>query len=314
MKILILAGGCGTRLWPHMNPPKPFFLKDGTHTLLQKTLLRFIKTYPAHDLVILTQKAFAAIAREQADAIAPEIHVLAEPEKRNTAPALLYALQHFEDEFFFVTPSDLLIAPENLFLEKLHFAKKNSETCSAVLFGIYPTSPNTDFGYIKCDPEKEISPVEKFLEKPSLSETKSYLESGNWLWNSGMLLFHRNAFFAELEKILKGPCPALSIDHAFLENFKNLCVMPLALSWSDVGTWDAVYEAYEKDESHNVIIGDVSLQNTKNSLILGESRPIKAIDVEDLLIVDSEEGLLVSRRQKPQSIPSKEFSMNSLSQ
>jgi len=116
MKILILAGGRGSRLWPLVNPPKQFSLKSGKHSLLQKILLRFLKGFDPSDLVILTQKEFAPLAREQADAIAKEIQILPELEGRNTAPALLHALEHYDDDSFFVAPSDHLISPEQKLL------------------------------------------------------------------------------------------------------------------------------------------------------------------------------------------------------
>ncbi|NGX26952.1 MAG: hypothetical protein K940chlam6_00879, partial [Chlamydiae bacterium] len=160
--------------------------------------------------------------------------------------------------------------------------------------------PNTGFGYIQCDLEKEISSVEQFVEKPSLAKAKSFLENGDWLWNSGMLFFQKKPFLQEVEKILVGECPPISIDHAFLEQFKNLKVIPLALSWSDVGTWDRVYDTYEKDEQNNVCMGNSEAIRTKNSLIMASGRPLKVIDVENLMIIDAEEGLLITKRNTSQ--------------
>ncbi|MDN3507248.1 MAG: sugar phosphate nucleotidyltransferase [Simkaniaceae bacterium] len=289
MKILILAGGRGTRLWPLVDPPKQFALGDGQHTLLQKTLLRFLKGYEPSDLVILTQKEFVPLAREQADSIADGIQILPEIEGRDTAPALLHALEHFDDDAFFVTPSDHIIAPEQKLLDAVELAK--AQEASAVLFGIYPSSPNTQYGYIV----HEESNVTSFIEKPNSERAMALLEKGNVLWNSGMLFFHRKAFLAEVERVLSGSCPALSIDRAFLEHFAGLKVLPLALSWSDVGTWESIYQAQQKDENGNVCMGNAQVEETKNSLIVASDRPVRALGVEDLVIVDGAEGLLIAK-------------------
>lgn len=299
MKILILAGGRGTRLWPLVDPPKQFALGDGTHSLLQKTLLRFLKGYNPSDLVILTQKDFVPLARDQADAIASGIQILPEIEGRDTAPALLHALEHFDDDSFFVAPSDHIIAPEQKLLDAIELAK--SQEASAVLFGIYPSSPNTQYGYI----EHEESIVTNFIEKPDVEEATTLLERGNVLWNSGMLFFQRERFLSEVERVLNSPCPALSIDRAFLEHFAGLKVIPLALSWSDVGTWDGLYEALPKDELGNASFGNVEMIETKNSLILGSDHPLKVVGVENLAIVATSEGLLVADKTKINNSPSK---------
>jgi len=302
MKILILAGGKGSRLWPLINPPKQFSLKSGKHSLLQKTLLRFLKAYEPSDLVILTQKEFAPLAREQADVIAKEIQILPEPEGRNTAPALLHALEHYDDDSFFVAPSDHLISPEQKLLDAIELAE--SQDAPGVLFGIYPNSPNPNFGYIQCQVDEEVSDVEQFIEKPSDEQAVRLLEQGNVLWNSGMLFFQREPFLKEVQKMLTGPCPAISIDHAFLERIHGLKVIPLALSWSDVGTWDALYEVLPKDEHGNASFGNVEMTETKNSLIVASDRPLKVVGVENLAIIETSEGLLIADKTKTNKIPS----------
>lgn len=305
MKILILAGGKGSRLWPLTDPPKQFFLRDDSFSLFQKTLLRFLPVFPPEDIIVLTQERFLSLAQNQIASLSINISCLTEAEGRNTAPALLSALEKIEGELFFVAPSDQILAPEKLFLEKLVFAKKHCHQCSAVLFGIYPTMPHPGFGYIECNPQEDLSPVSRFVEKPSYEQAREFLNRGNWLWNSGMLLLNKEAFLAELfyhhPEYLKH-CPSLSLDVAFLESFRNLKVVPLALSWSDMGSWDAVYDAYQKDENNNVCMGKTQLLGTKNSLVFSTHRQIKVIDGEDLLIAESEQGVVIIKRGSSQKL------------
>jgi len=296
MKILILAGGNGTRLWPMTSPPKQYALQDGNLSLLQKTILRFLKGYETKDLVILTQKNQMPLARKQADEVASGIHILAEAEPQNTAPALLHALDEIDDDLFLVAPSDHIIAPEDRFLRALETAKLESRDASAILFGIVPTNPNTQYGYIQCSPGRELSNVEAFIEKPPLENAMAYLESKRFLWNSGMLLFHREPFMDELQKHPAFSYSGLSIDHAFLESFENLKVLPLHLSWSDVGSWEGIYNAYGKDENGNVVIGAAELVDTKNSLVISKSRPVKVSGLDGVIAIESSEGVYMAHR------------------
>ncbi|NGX37241.1 MAG: Mannose-1-phosphate guanylyltransferase RfbM [Chlamydiae bacterium] len=321
MKIIILAGGLGTRLWPHSQSPKQFSITEGGHSLLQKTLLRFLKHCNPEDLVIVTQDHFLQEAITQAKEIEESLEkrVIAEPEKKNTAPATLFALKWMEKQgetpsTFLVSPSDHLISPESLFLEKIQEAQQLSLERHHILFGAFPTHPHPGYGYITCDPEKNISDVESFIEKPILSKAQSLLETGKCLWNTGIVLFHRETFFKDLkqhqpemfeayETDTFRAYPNLSLDHAFHEHFNHLKVIPLPLSWSDVGSWEGIYEAFEKDAHQNVKIGNIVDLQTKGCFILGDKRKIAAIDLEDLIIVDTKEALLIAKRGSTQKIP-----------
>ncbi len=301
MKIIVLAGGEANRLWPLNAPPKQFSPLLGVETLFQKTLKRFLKQYPAEDFVIVTQKKFLEMAILQAVEIEPalESRVIAEDKGQNTAPAILFALDWLDKreetpDLFLVTPSDHLIAPEQLLLEKITFAETFALEGSHILFGIFPTHPHTGYGYILCNTESEISPVDCFIEKPSLTKAKALLEEGSVLWNSGIFLFHRKTF-------LCANSPT-SIDHALLEHAQNLKVIPLAISWSDVGSWDEVYEVFGKDAEKNVHIGNVIDINSKNCLVYGGKRLIATVDLEDLHIIDTDEALLITKKGSGQKV------------
>ncbi len=301
MKIIVLAGGSGKRLWPLEHPPKQFSYFIGAETLFQKTLRRFLKAYPPEDFVIVTGAPFLHLAQAQAKEVheSLENRIIAENEARNTAPAILYALEWLQQrgeltETFLVTPSDHLVAPESEFLNKLPLGESAG---SHVLFGIFPTHPHTGYGYIVCEPTQDLSPVYRFVEKPPLELAQTLLENGNCLWNMGVFIFQTKPFLEQIQT-----SEPLSIDYALLESSQNLKVIPLHLSWSDVGSWDSVYEVFHKDEDRNVLIGDVSTINSKNCLIRGRVRPIAAIDLEDLIIVDGEEGLLIAKRGSAEKV------------
>lgn len=320
MKIIVLAGGSGSRLWPLDHPPKQFSHFIGEHTLFQKTLLRFLKAYQPKDFVIVTRDPFLNYARNQASEINKELgeRVILEKEAKNTAPALLFALKWLEergelDDYFVVTPSDHLIAPESLFLDKIKLAEKAAVDHFHVLFGIFPTHPHTGYGYVLCDPSHDISPVQSFVEKPPLELAQNLLDSGNCLWNMGVFLFQTKTFFNDLQNHQPEMALAfeagdfqslgsLSIDHALLEHSQKLKIIPLHLSWSDVGSWDSVYDLFRKDDDQNVKMGEVIAINSKNCLIIGETKPIAAIDLEDLIIVDGEEGILIAKRGSSEQV------------
>lgn len=317
MKIILLAGGLGTRLWPL--PAKQFLGFGGEYSLLQRTLLRFLKKYSSQDLVIVTLESFFDLARQQIEEICPSLkeRIIAEKEGKNTAAAILFALKWLEHEgeaftSFLISPTDHLISPESVLLEKIEMAKK-LEKRQHFLFGVFPTSPHVGYGYIECDFEHPLSKVTRFIEKPPLSLAEKFLQSGNFLWHTGICLFQKDLFFEELKQhqiemancYVEGnfdTCPFLSIDHAFLEHSQFLSVLSLPLSWSDIGSWDGLYDSLEKDRNENVKIGEVSDFNTQNCLIFSQKKLTVTFDVKDLIIVDTEHALLIAKRGSSQQI------------
>lgn len=325
MKIILLAGGSGHRLWPLSRPSfaKQFLKLQGEESLLQKTVCRFLKRYSIDDLVILTQKEMVDQVKEELAPIDATLlaRVVAEPCRKNTAPAILFALQWLAKrqelgDCFLVAPCDHQIAPEELFLDKVDEAKRQMAQRTHILFGVFPTTPHTGYGYIECEPRQAISKVKSFIEKPSLAKAKKLLAQGDCLWNCGIFLFHTEQFLDDLRthqpvmaRAWEGDVasayaglPALSIDYALLEYMQQLHVLPLHLSWSDVGSWDSVYEMLEKDEEGNVIRGEGVHLDTTRSLFIGSKRLIASADVDNLLVIDSEDALLIAKRGSSQKV------------
>lgn len=333
MKSLILAGGSGTRLWPasRSDYPKQFLKIDGVDSLLQKTLKRNLKYVDAHEIFILTNSAYYHDVKRQAAEVDHKIekNILLEPAKRNTGPAIALALKYAVDrlgaapeEVVFVCPSDHVITPEEDFIAYLKKCEHLAKNGDIVTLGIFPSRPETGYGYIKRLKEKcpqGSHRVEKFIEKPNLTSAQEYLHSGDYLWNSGMFAFSIQTLLNEIQKnatdifeCLRGGyedvlanfsnMPDISIDYAVMEKADSVVVLPLHLTWSDVGSWDNVYDMLEKDDSQNAKVGQVVDIETKNCLILGGKRLITTIGLEDMLIIETDDVVLVSKRKESQKV------------
>ncbi len=331
MKVIILAGGSGMRLWPlsRQSFPKQFLHFGQSHSLLQKTLLRFLKIFPPGDLLIITNQEYAHLVKQQAEEIHRELHsqIVLEPEKRNTAPAICLGVKYLqermgakENECFLVSSSDHILSPEEFFLEKIGEAQKIASKGYHVIFGIRPTKPETGYGYIRYRKTKrDFYEVVEFSEKPSQERAQQFLFSGDYLWNMGIFLFRISTFLedlalhqAEMHNHLLGKLeqlihsfpllPALSIDYALLEYSNKIQVMPVDVSWSDIGSWDGVYDALPKDSAGNIKVGNILDMETKNSLLISDKQLIAAIGIEDLLIIGSDDALLVAKKGHSQKV------------
>ncbi len=326
MKVVILAGGSGTRLWPYSRTsiPKQFLHFGDKHSLLQKTVLRFSPVATLDDILIVTNQQYLHLVNTQLKEIKADVglRVLIEPEKKNTAPAIALAVSYLleegcdENECILVASSDHLILPETRFVEAIQEAIRMAQKGKSVVFGIRPNKPETGYGYIKAN---ENGDVECFVEKPNAVLAQQYVLSGNYLWNSGIFLFQAGTFINELkehcpsiaEKMDRGfketiaqfsDMPDISIDYAVMEKSKKAVMIPLDISWSDVGSWDSVYDVMEKDANHNVKIGNVCDMDTKNCLILGSKRLISTIGLEDLIIIETEDVLLIGKKGESQKV------------
>jgi mannose-1-phosphate guanylyltransferase/mannose-6-phosphate isomerase len=332
MKIIILAGGSGTRLWPYSRScfPKQFLHFGDQRSLLQKTIERFVGRYLLTDLLIVTNQAYYHLVKTQAREIAPELEnqILIEPERRNTAPAIALGISYLQkigavsvDEAVLVCSSDHLIAPPERFLDAVAKGEMFAKQGNNVIFGIRPHKPETGYGYIKAERsfEPQVYEVDEFVEKPSFELAQQYLLDGRYLWNSGIFLFKIVTFMQEMqqhcpsisEKLQSSfeqclakfaEMPDISIDYALMEKSKNSVVISLDVTWSDVGSWDSVYELLEKDENQNAKIGNVLDIDTRNCLIMGGKHLISTIGLKDLLVIETDDALFIGKKGESQRV------------
>jgi mannose-1-phosphate guanylyltransferase / mannose-6-phosphate isomerase len=332
MKIVILTGGSGTRLWPLSQEefPKQFLDFGDGESLLQKTLKRMSAFPIAEEIVLSTNIAYASLVQSQIEAIglSGRCHVLIEPQRRNTAAAIALSVRYLEEKLqirpeqnILVLPSDHFISPEEKFYHYLENASLAIQRGKIVLFGIKPYKPETGYGYVRIGPlfMDDIYSVEQFFEKPDLARAKEYFLRPDYFWNAGMFGFTPETFWRELREhtpeiyrlsqqdyfsvVRQFPqMPNISIDYALMEKSRQTAICPMELSWSDVGSWDNVYEVMKKDENQNVRVGKVLDIDTKNSLIIGGKRLIATIGLEDMLIVETAEAIFISKKGESQRV------------
>jgi mannose-1-phosphate guanylyltransferase / mannose-6-phosphate isomerase len=333
VKVVILAGGIGSRLWPISKSsfPKQFLKLYGDYSLLQNTVRRFSDDNLFEDLIIVTNASYSDLVKKQVSSIDKRFadHILVEPEGKNTAPAIALAVKYMqenflikEDECFFVTSSDHFIYPEIKLIHAIESAEEIAKQGNIVVFGVHPNKPETGYGYIEMSENilsNNIYEVKRFVEKPSFETAQKYLLSGNFLWNAGLFLFQMKTFLDQLEKHQKeifsffeksyedflnsfSSLPNISIDYGLLEKSEKIAVSPLNLVWSDVGSWDNVYETMEKDENMNVKKGNVVDLDTKNCLIISHKKLISTIGIEDMIIIETEDAILLSKKGSSQKV------------
>lgn len=330
MKIIILAGGGGTRLYPLSTPEKPkqFLPLAEGKPLLINTIERFLSVCRIQDIVIVTGERYRELTQNTLSQYGCEkVNIVYEPCARNTAPAIMLAVKYCieklncgKDEILFAAPSDHVIKPLDKYLETVKFAAESAKNGGIVTLGIAPTSPDTGFGYIKA--EKSGGRIKKalaFKEKPDRETAQKYLESGDYYWNAGMFCFSACAFGSELKKNAAGlynyyvkpyneivaafgEVEKISIDYAIAERSDNISVVPCNFDWSDIGSWDAYYDYCDKDKDGNVIIGNVKAVDCTDSLILSNGCKIGVSGQCDAIIIVSGNNTVVLSRGRSQSV------------
>ena len=331
MKVVIMAGGSGARLWPvsRSGHPKQFLSLHGETTMLQQTVDR-LKGLPIESFVTICNEEHRFFVAEQLRAVGKLGSIILEPVGRNTAPAIALAAltEKDDDPLLLVLAADHVITNSEAFIESVKKAMPLAEQGKLVTFGILPSEPHTGYGYIKAGKESGCGfVVDAFKEKPNQVVAESYLEQGGYYWNSGMFLFKASRYLEELkayrpeifdacnESIANiaqdldftrvdseafAKCPDDSIDYAVMENTAAAVVVPMDAGWNDIGSWSSLWDISEKDKSGNFIAGDVILQDTTNSYIRAEDKLIAAVGVDDLVVVSTKDALLVSHKDRAQ--------------
>ena len=320
MTNLILCGGAGTRLWPlsRQSRPKQFYPLFGGKSIFQETIER--NRVVADRFYVASNATQMKWVQEQLIATGnPPARFLIEPVGRNTAPAIaLVCLALDPDEVVFVTPSDHRMSRLDDYWRAVGRARVLAEEGYLVTFGIEATYPETGFGYIEADGEI----VKSFREKPDLATAQSYLDSGRYFWNSGMFVFQAGTFLAELERhcpdvlsaCRKGGAmptmeqmlaiPSISIDYAVMEKSDRVRVVSTDPGWSDLGSFDALVDEVPKDAAGNGVLGDTPpvFVDARNNLVVGSGRKVALVDVDHLLVIDTDDGLLIVKRGSSQKV------------
>lgn len=330
MKIVILAGGGGTRLFPlsRQTMPKQFLSLGTDKSLLCQAVERLQGVVLQEDLIVVTnQEQLLHVKTELAACGVSKAHIVTEPVARNTAPAIALAIAYCQQELrvsdnevLMVCPADHIIRPPETFQQAVRAGAKAALFGHLVTFGVRPTKAETGYGYIQIGEACNGGwRVEAFKEKPDVSTAQAYVEAGNYYWNSGMFSFTIGAMRRELAQYqpeiaslleLKfgelrdkfAAMPDISIDYAVMEKSAQVLTIPFDGYWNDIGSWDAIYDVLSKDSEGNAIAGDCLALECKNSLFLGRSRLIAGIGLEDILVVETDDVILVAGKGESQKV------------
>ncbi|MFF2018150.1 mannose-1-phosphate guanylyltransferase [Paenibacillus sp. NPDC058177] len=351
---LIMAGGKGERFWPKSRThlPKQFLNISGNKSMIQQCIDRLKKFIPINQVFVITNELYAELIRVQVPDL-PQENIIIETIGRNTAPCVGLASIIIEEKFpessMIVLPSDHIIKEEREFINILKTAVKVSEMGDyLVTLGISPTYPETGYGYIESSYESIdvnemlVHRVNSFVEKPNAEVAASYLEAGNYYWNSGIFVWRTSVirnyiqlFMPDMHELLERmklafkvtdrnevikeefhKMPDQSIDYGIMEKASDIYVIPCVFGWDDVGSWTALERINNLDESGNVIKGNTISIDTKRCIIESNGKLIATLGVEDLIIVETDDVTLICKKEKAQDIKSliKELKVQKLEQ
>lgn len=335
--VLIMAGGAGSRLWPMSRKalPKQFQPLFGQETLFQHMVRLASQVVPLERIIIFSIPEFHHLIREQVPAL-PSDNIVAEPALRDNGPASLLGMLEVErrdpDAVAAILWSDHLIQKEAVFIDMLRgaFTAASTHPDHLVTVGAKPTKPDPSLGYIQMGSEVSseanvsVFHVKAFIEKPEQSKAEEFVRTWDYLWNVGYKLMPVRNFLEEFirvqpehqetvrqlrEALAQGNMdylrqtyellPQMSIEYLFTQHLDQILVVPADIGWSDVGTWNTLYESLPHDAAGNVQQGRTVTTNVKNSLIVAQDKPVVMLDVEDLVVVDTPDALLIMNRETP---------------
>lgn len=338
--VAIMAGGIGSRFWPvsRTHLPKQFLDILGTgHTLIQQTFNRFARVLPKENIYVVTSNEYINLVREQLPEL-PVENILGEPYRKNTAPCIAYVSMKIQEKdpeaSMIVAPADHLIMDETKFLEITDKALGFVNHLNALItIGIKPTYPNTGYGYIQhetLEATPSIYKVRTFTEKPNRELAKTFLASGDFLWNSGIFVWRVNCivdafkkylpemhelFYAEKDKLntkdekwaieqIYPQCVNISIDFGVMEKADNVYVIPAEFGWSDLGTWNSAWENMDRDYLDNAVAGDhvMIVDATKCMVHEQQDKLVILQGLDDFIVVDTKDVLLICHKDKEQEI------------
>lgn len=329
---IILAGGSGSRLWPLSRElcPKQLLKLDGENSLLQSTFKRLCRFIDPENIISITNIKHANDVKFQLSKVCGNSVVLSEPIAKNTAPAIAASIEYFkqmkdENEVVIIVPSDHLIKDLEKFENTVKTGLKAAEEGKIVTFGIQPTYPETGYGYIKTKSENDgIFDVDCFVEKPDLKTAQKYLLEGNYFWNSGIFMakvstllkefaHYQKEIFENLSKLnykesitikygVFEDMPSISFDYAIMEKSNKIVLCKLQSDWSDLGSWQSLYDVTEKDSNGNILEGNAIVEDVKNSFIYTDKKIVAAIGLENVILVNTEDAVLACKADYSQQV------------